>query len=504
MYRKNLDLLVTVMAGLVSVVLGFNPIEFPPLNIGLGLALALMFSGYAVVAAAFSRGAIGVPERVTLSVGLSIAISILGGLMLNLTPWAIQRASWGILLGAVTLVASIAAFVRRWRSGALSESHTLVTITRRQALSLATAVLIVGFALAISIMGARQQHVSNFTQLWITPANRAGEELIRVGISNQEQLTRNYRLQVTAQDNVIRVWPVIELAPGQKWEASASLPPARVPGTVEAVEAELYLADDLAIAYRTVAIWRETPVDVLASATPAPTEPPITQPTATLTQPTATLAPATNTPILPSTPTVQPTDTPLPTSTSTATPTSTDTVVPTSTQTPTHTPTSQPTATLTASPTATPQLELGSTVTGWNGWSITAASMVTATQLPSTDPAIFYQPSGTFWVLRVEARNDTNQPRSLGTTSDFVLRDAAGRLYAELSNHGTAPGVREIPTLQGLSPMDTIVPPNGSITTLLIFDLPSDQQAAQLVGRIIQGNSVLSNNQVVWNLPRQP
>jgi uncharacterized membrane protein len=494
MYRKNLDLLVTAMVGLVSVVLGFNPIEFPPLNIGLGLSLALIFSGYAVVAAAFSRGAIGVPERVTLSVGLSIAISIVGGLLLNLTPWGIQRASWGILLGTITLVANLVAFVRRWRSGALRQSHTFVKITRRQALSLATAVLIAGFALAISVMGAKEQHVSNFTQLWITPANKAGEELVRIGISNQEQLTRNYRLQVTAQDNVVRVWPVIELAPGQKWEDTASLPPTGVLGTVEA---ELYLADDLATAYRTVALWRGMPTDIAASATPTSIETPTTE---TPTQPTATLVPVTNTPIVPSTPTVQPTDTPLPTSTGTATPTSTNTVVSTST----HTPTSQPTATLTASPTATPQLELGSTVTGWNGWSITTTSMVTATRLATTDPAIFYQPSGTYWVLRVEARNDTNQPRSLGATSDFVLRDATGRLHAELSNHGTAPGVREIPTLQGLSPMDVIVPPNGSITTLLIFDLPSDQQAAQLVGRIIQGNGVLSDNQVVWDLMSRP
>ncbi len=85
---------------------------------------------------------------------------------------------------------------------------------------------------------------------------------------------------------------------------------------------------------------------------------------------------------------------------------------------------------------------------------------------------------------------------------DFVLRDANGNRYTELSNHGTEPGVRDVARREGLSPLDVTLGQGEAAGTLLIFDVPRGVQPTQLVGRIREGNSVLRDGQVVWNLNR--
>jgi hypothetical protein len=115
---------------------------------------------------------------------------------------------------------------------------------------------------------------------------------------------------------------------------------------------------------------------------------------------------------------------------------------------------------------------------------------------------VSYQARGVYWVVRIDVRNTLNQARSFGGTTDFVMRDADGNLYAELSNHGTAPGVREIARTQGLSYLNTVLGQGGAAATLLIYDIPSGVRPVQLVGRIIEGNGVSPDGQVVWNLQR--
>ena len=103
-------------------------------------------------------------------------------------------------------------------------------------------------------------------------------------------------------------------------------------------------------------------------------------------------------------------------------------------------------------------------------------------------------------MVRIDVRNTLNQARSFGGTMDFVMRDTNGNLYAELSNHGTAPGVREIPRTQGLSYLNRVLRQGDAAATLLIYDLPRGVQPTQLVGRIIEGNGVSPDGQVVWRL----
>lgn len=239
---------------------------------------------------------------------------------------------------------------------------------------------------------------------------------------------------------------------------------------------------------------------------PAPTDTSVPVPTDTnVPVPTDTAAPLPTDTVAPA-----PTNTlaPVPTETTAPPPNDTAVPVPTLTQVPRPTNTRAPVPTSTtvvARPTVTrPAVasthNIGDLVTGFNGWTVLPMWVATRSQLPSPDPEVFYRPNGVYYLVRVDVRNTLNDSRSFGGTMDFVLRDANGNLYAELSNHGRTPGVREIAPKEGFSYLDTVLDQGEAAATLLIYDIPRGVQPTQLVGRIRQGNGVQGTGQVVWRL----
>ncbi len=246
---------------------------------------------------------------------------------------------------------------------------------------------------------------------------------------------------------------------------------------------------------------------------PAPTDTSVPVPTDTIAPlPTDTVAPAptdTNAPVPTGTTAPAPTDTTAPAPTRTSAPAPTDTVAPAPTRTqvprPTNTRAPVPTSTaVRARPTATQPptavYDIGEPVAGFNGWVVLPWWATTRSELLGTDPQVIYRPRGVYWLVRVDVRNTRNESRSFGGTTDFVLRDANGNRYTELSNHGQAPGVREIARREGFSYLDAVLGQGEEAATLLIYDIPVGVQPTQLVGRIRSGNGVLRSGQVVWRL----
>src|SRR5438105_2536956 len=110
--HRSIDLLVVMGFAIVEVILAL----FVPPNIVLGI-LALPFvcilPGYALASAVFAKRALGIPEYLVFSLGLSLVIIILGGLVLNSTPFGLRASSWTVFLGCFTLCACSIALVRR-------------------------------------------------------------------------------------------------------------------------------------------------------------------------------------------------------------------------------------------------------------------------------------------------------------------------------------------------------------------------------------------------------
>src|SRR5947209_8371155 len=122
MRLKNIDLIVVILVVVVNVV--YIQLPYRPLPIGILLALPLIFAvpGYALTQALFVRSLfetpdslileprlklgqpVGVVDHITLGLGLSMAIDVLLGFILNVLPVGLQAQSWTLSLAVVTIV----------------------------------------------------------------------------------------------------------------------------------------------------------------------------------------------------------------------------------------------------------------------------------------------------------------------------------------------------------------------------------------------------------------
>jgi uncharacterized membrane protein len=261
MNHRSVDLFAVVAITLVAAVLALLVPPGTVLIRILTLPLVLVLPGYALTAAMFPNRSIGVAERLVFSLGLSLAIVILGGLALNWTPFAFRTSSWAVLLAGITLSASAVALVRR-RGQSVSAPGWLrvgnIGFTLRQGLLLGLAAAIVCGAIAVSIIGAERQPRPGFTQLWILPAAGANaKNAVRLGVSNMEGAAMEYHLAVNMDGKVLKEWPAIDLNPNEKWEATLVLPPTG-PAGVARVEADLYRVEAPTTIYRHVVLWLGT------------------------------------------------------------------------------------------------------------------------------------------------------------------------------------------------------------------------------------------------------
>ena len=107
-------LLLNILVVLFIIVITF--VSSSVLRIILGLPLVLLFPGYALAAALIpKRNALKGIERIVLSLGLSIAVVVIIGLILGYTPWGISLYPIVIALSIFILATSIVAWCRRRR-----------------------------------------------------------------------------------------------------------------------------------------------------------------------------------------------------------------------------------------------------------------------------------------------------------------------------------------------------------------------------------------------------
>lgn len=278
--RKNLDLLGAILV--VALNVGWLQVPDRPLLVGviLALPLVLYLPGYTLTRALFRKGIpdgenertasrkasdkmpavanplrighpIGKADQFILSLGLSMAIAILVGFLLNILPIGLQAFSWIFSLGLLTVLFALAAlFLRRNDITARGEALRF-HFTLPDALFIGLALFIVANAVWLAIIRPPVPQPS-FTQLWILPANPTSKECaVSLGVQNFEVTSMKYNLTLTVNNQRITGnWSTITLLPEEKWVQ-------RVPVTPEAqndlhVEAQLYRTDRPDVMYREV------------------------------------------------------------------------------------------------------------------------------------------------------------------------------------------------------------------------------------------------------------
>ena len=255
---QNELLLLNIMAVLLIIVIAFFPSS--ALRIVLGLPLVLFFPGYTLIAALFPRtNDLSSIERVALSVGLSIVVVPLIGLILNYTPWGLKLYPILISLIIFILATSALAWYRRRKLAEVDRftvSFNLSLAPWRgqgsidKVLSIILIVAILGAIGTLSYVIAAPKVSERFTELYILgPEGKTegypkelvvGEEAkVIVGIINREHKTVSYRVEVRIDGVRNNEVGLLVLEHDEKWEEVVSFTPERV-GDNQKVEFVLY------------------------------------------------------------------------------------------------------------------------------------------------------------------------------------------------------------------------------------------------------------------------
>lgn len=232
--EQNLDLISVGLLTLAVVViaLGF-PDWHSPLRIVLALFFLLLVPGYVLSVALFpKRGDLEGVERLVLSLGLSVAVLPLLGLLLNYTPWGIRLAPMAVALACFIACAMIVVLLRRSRLAPDERFHIEPKSPTSQ--SYARLFLLVGLAFAVVIVSAQAlRPAERVTEFYILgPEGRLegyptrlapGETFtLTLGIGNHEGQAMAYRIHVPFDAERADI-PPIWLEDGETREVTVEL-----------------------------------------------------------------------------------------------------------------------------------------------------------------------------------------------------------------------------------------------------------------------------------------
>ena len=231
-----------------------------PVRVVTGVALALFLPGYAIAQALFPTRRLALSEHLILSIGLSFGASILGGLILNLTPLGMNTQSWAILLSGTTLVACLAGSYARgqlsteWANyEGMGEPPTALRLLLRQWPILLSAVALTAAAIVFARSEASNDPVP-IVQLWMLRDESATVPTIRIGVNNANSQSVSYKLRLQLKSGkVLQDWAQITVPPATGWETRLELGAQMTKD--EPLEALLYRQDVPDDVFRRTTIW---------------------------------------------------------------------------------------------------------------------------------------------------------------------------------------------------------------------------------------------------------
>ncbi len=176
----------------------------------------------AVAALAFAPGTVSPAERGVYAVALSIAVAAVGGLVLQLAI-GLDRASWAILLAAVTALAALRGLRAPRRpvpTPRLPWALPLVVV------AFAAAGLISAQAIVSAQSGLLDSRArTGFTDFWLAPGSGRGEAF-SVGLRSHESRASRYALRLSRAGRQLARREVV-LGPGRQRVWEFSLPAGR-------------------------------------------------------------------------------------------------------------------------------------------------------------------------------------------------------------------------------------------------------------------------------------
>jgi uncharacterized membrane protein len=252
---KNLDLIVVILIALLNLLLALRPGYVRIIGLVFALPLIFLCPGYTFVEVLFHRRPVDGVRRLLLSFGLSIALDILSGLIINLFPLGLTRLSWAFYLSSFVTVLSLVAFCLRGKKSlnGLWLSQVRLNVRKHLAgeLFLCAALGIVIFAFLFSSNSALHQHRKGFTQFWMVQSEKHGQSCsVLIGVDSFEFKQMKYHLIMTINKAPPMLLPLVVLSPQKSWKIIVPIAVSAKSSVV--IGAQLYRADQPTHIYRDV------------------------------------------------------------------------------------------------------------------------------------------------------------------------------------------------------------------------------------------------------------
>lgn len=184
------------------------------------------------------------------TVGLSLALAIAGGFLLNALG-ALTQAGWAVWLSAATL--ALAGIAARRNEPAESPAQALprpLGLNRRHYGLLAAAALTVAAALLLAVRDDLGGGAFARTDFWMVPEAGTSPALAALGIHNAEGRPHEFQVEMMAGGRLVAAWRSLHLDSGETVTWSAPLPQSAPGG--RRVEAWLFKDGDRGRIYRKV------------------------------------------------------------------------------------------------------------------------------------------------------------------------------------------------------------------------------------------------------------
>lgn len=256
-------LLINILVVLLIIIITFLPSSV--LRTILGLLFVLFFPGYTLMTALFPRrDALEGTERVAFSLGFSIAMVPLMGLILNITPWGIRLYPIVFSLSIFIVAMSVVTWYRRYKLPLAERFSISLNLNLAPWMGQSLAEKVVSGILVLTLLGtigaasyaiATPKVSKSLTEFYILGAEGKAEEYpkevvvgeevgVIVGIANREGKTLSYYVEVTVDGvKTDEIGPIV-LGHGESWKEEVNFKLLKL-GKRQKVEFVLYKEREL-------------------------------------------------------------------------------------------------------------------------------------------------------------------------------------------------------------------------------------------------------------------
>lgn len=259
---KNFDIYLAVVGGLSAVALVFAHLNSGPLGLLIGLLLVFVAPGYIISMALFPESNWSAMERAVLTLALSLAVSVMGGIILYALKIPLLPETWALYYGSIMLVIGSIAIFRRSKSyparrktdrAPESHAHLMPRLWQLSLFGLA-GLIFLGAMLLVREM-AKHYPDTEIVQMWLLPAENSSTPGVRLGVMVSESAPSEYSIWLGRGGYTVETWPRITLKPGERWETIVKVDPNMLGNGP--LEAFLYRYDQPKIPYRHVLLWMD-------------------------------------------------------------------------------------------------------------------------------------------------------------------------------------------------------------------------------------------------------